>query len=259
MRRFATWCLGVAAATAFVTSAYALDFTGLIAAYTFDEGSGDTAEDISGNGHEGIISAGDWTDGVFGGAAEFTGGQSHMAADDVFLALPNNAITVGAWFQLLEHTTYEGIISGSEAGVGEVAPECCQYRIMINPGFSPFYNAGGHTDVPVAGVTVEQETWYHYVMTIDGDVKIYLDGELIHESLAINDPLPELATPLLVATGEGPGTWPLTGYVDEVVVFDRALTEDEVNELKDDGLVIAMAVDARGKLPLSWAGIKAGR
>ena len=43
MRRYATWCLGVAAAAALATSAYALDFTGLVAAYTFDEGAGDTA------------------------------------------------------------------------------------------------------------------------------------------------------------------------------------------------------------------------
>ena len=47
--------------------------------------------------------------------------------------------------------------------------------------------------------------------------------------------------------------------VDEVVVFDRAISEDEVNELKDSGLVVAMAVDARGKLALQWAGLKSDR
>ena len=259
MRTFAIWCLAVAMAAALGTSAYALDFDGLIAAYPFDEGSGDTAGDISGNGFDGEIIAGNWVTGVFGEAVEFTGGQSHMFADDVFSSLPNNAITIGAWFQLQDHPTYEGIISGSEAGIGEVRGECCQYRIMVNPGFSPFYNAGGHTDVSVAGTLVEGGIWYHYVMTIDGDVKLYLDGELIHESLAVNDPLPELATPLLVGTGESPGTWPLFGLVDEAVVFDRAITEGEVNELKDDGLIVAMAVDARGKLALQWGGLKAAR
>jgi len=97
------------------------------------------------------------------------------------------------------------------------------------------------------------------VMTIDGDVKIYLDGEVVGEGIAAADPLPELATPLLVGTGESPGTWPLFGLVDEVVVFDRAISEDEVNELKDSGLVVAMAVDARGKLALQWAGLKSDR
>jgi hypothetical protein len=81
----------------------------------------------------------------------------------------------------------------------------------------------------------------------------------VGEGVAAADPLPELATPLLIATGESPGTWPLTGYIDEVVVFDRAITAAEVNELMEEGLVSAMAIDARGKLPLQWAGIKAAR
>ncbi|MBT5533668.1 LamG domain-containing protein [Candidatus Poribacteria bacterium] len=242
-------------AAALATSAYALDFDGLIAAYTYDEGSGDTAEDISGNGFDGTIVDGNWVTGVFGEAIEFTGGQSHMFADGVLSSVPNNAITLGAWFQLQDHPAYEGIIGGSDPDLGG----CCQYRIMIEPGFAPFYNAGAHTDVTVAGVVTEGGVWYHYVMTIDGDVKIYLDGEVVGEGIAAADPLPELATPLLVGTGESPGTWPLFGLVDEVVVFDRAISEDEVNELKDSGLVVAMAVDARGKLALQWAGLKSDR
>ncbi len=259
MHRFAYWCLGAAFATGLAVTAHALDGTDMIALYPMDEGSGDTTEDISGNGHEGVITDGSWVSGVYGEAVEFSGGQSHMAADGVFSSLPNNAITLGAWFQMLGHTTYEGIIGGSEAGIGEINGECCQYRLMVNPGSSPFYNAGGHTDVTVAGVIVEEGVWYHYAMTIDGEVKVYLDGELIHESLAVNDPLPELATPLLVATGESAGTWPLTGYVDEVFVFGRALSEEEIIEIKDGSIVVTLAVDARGKLPLQWASMKAAR
>ena len=126
MQKFVSWCLGAAFATGLAATAYALDDADMIAAYLFDEGSGDTAADISGNGYEGVISAGGWVEGVYGEAVEFTGGQSHMAAADVFLALPNNAITIGAWFQLREHATYEGIIGGSEPDVGENAGECCQ-------------------------------------------------------------------------------------------------------------------------------------
>ena len=51
----------------------------------------------------------------------------------------------------------------------------------------------------------------------------------------------------------------MTGYIDEVVVFDRAISADEVNELREDGLAIAMAVDARRKLPLQWASMKSAR
>ena len=64
---------------------------------------------------------------------------------------------------------------------------------------------------------------------------------------------------MLVGTGEGPGTWPLTGLVDEVFVYDRALSAAEVNAIMGESLAASTAVDARGKLPLSWAAMKSAR
>ena len=111
----------------------------------------------------------------------------------------------------------------------------------------------------MSGANVEEGVWYHYALTIDGTVTLYLDGAVVAESNAVNDPLPELGTPLLVGTGEGPGTWPLTGLVDEVFVYDRALSAAEVNAIMGESLAASTAVDARGKLPLSWAAMKSAR
>ncbi|MBM3215255.1 LamG domain-containing protein [Candidatus Poribacteria bacterium] len=234
----------------------ALDTKGLLAAFTMDEGKGDTTTDVV-KGVKGTIVNGKWVKGPFGQAVELTGGQSVVTAPGLFSKLPNNAISVGSWFQLQSHTTYEGIIGGSEAGVGAVKGECCQYRIMINPGFNPFYNAGGHNDVSVASTVVEQKKWYHYVMTIGkGKVLIYLDGKVIHESAPVNDPLPELKTDFMVGTGEKPGTWPLTGYVDEAFIYDRAITEAEVNEIMKKGFSVALAVSPKGKMAAAWADLK---
>ncbi len=112
--------------------ASALDSEGLIAAYPMNEGDGDEVKDISQNEYHGrLLSGAGWykgADAPTGGfAVEFVGGQSHMAADNVFSSLPNNAITIGAWFYLTNHTTYEGILSGSEGGKGTPAGNCCQY------------------------------------------------------------------------------------------------------------------------------------
>lgn len=256
LRRVIVLCLtGVGLAGTWTASA-ALDTKGLLAVFTFDEGKGDTSKDIV-NGNVATIVNGKWVKGVFGQAVELTGGQSVARAPGLYKKLPNNAISIGAWFQLLAHTTYEGIIGGSEPGKGAIAGECCQYRIMIDPGFHPFYNAGGHRDISVATVTVAQKRWYHYVMTIGkGKVLIYLDGKVIHESAPVNDPLPELNTDFLVGTGENPGTWPLTGYVDEAFIFDRAITADEVTTIMKAGFVQALAVSPKGKLAARWADLK---
>ncbi|MDE0022327.1 MAG: LamG domain-containing protein [Candidatus Poribacteria bacterium] len=243
------------------SAASALDSEGLIAAYPMNEGDGDEVKDISDNGYHGTLNGADWykgADAPTGGfAVEFTGGQSHMAADNVFSSLPNNAISMGAWFYLTNHLDYEGILSGSEGGKGTPPGNCCQYRIMVNPDFLPFFDAGTHKDVAVHGFTVEEERWYHYVMTIGDDkVFIYMDGENIHENVPASDPLPELATPLLVGTGESAGRWPMTGYVDDVFVFDRVLSQEEVGEIMNEGLEGALSVSPKGKLASRWAALK---
>ena len=72
MRKVGTWCLAAMLSGAAATSTLALDKSGLIAAYPMDEGAGATAADISGNGHDGVITDGAWVSGVYGEAVEFT-------------------------------------------------------------------------------------------------------------------------------------------------------------------------------------------
>src|SRR4051812_22134562 len=51
---------------------------GLVAAYSFDEGSGTTASDASGNGHGGTVAGATWATGKFGSALSFNGTSSHV-------------------------------------------------------------------------------------------------------------------------------------------------------------------------------------
>src|SRR5687767_12724020 len=46
----------------------------LVAAYSFNEGTGSTATDVSGNGHPGTVAGATWTtEGRYGGALSFDG------------------------------------------------------------------------------------------------------------------------------------------------------------------------------------------
>ncbi|MDE0299439.1 MAG: hypothetical protein OXN17_12470 [Candidatus Poribacteria bacterium] len=59
----------------------------------------------------------------------------------------------------------------------------------------------------------------------------------------------------------GPGGTGLgmDGVVDEVVIFNRGLTEKEVNSLMDQGLEKLLgfqAVDPHDKMATTWAGLK---
>ncbi len=82
-----------------------------------------------------------------------------------------------AWIKLSNHNGYDGIISMS--GV--------KYRLMIDPAYNPYYDAGSWDDQVVPGFTFDPPhtgTWYHYGITVkaNGDAKIYVNGVVVHTS-----------------------------------------------------------------------------
>ena len=222
----------------------------------FDEGSGDVVEDQSGKGFKGEAIDTKWADGKFGKALEFNGQSSHVSVPGgVIESLEKNEVTMIAWFYLLGHDGYDGIVSMTGV-LAPVAGECCQYRIMVDPSLAPFFDVGEHNDHPIGGFTFEVEKWYHYAMTYDGSVAIiYVDGEVVGEVQKAVE-LPSFDTPILVGTGEAPGTHPIEGIIDEVWVFNRALSEDEIKEIMDKGPEV-ISVEPKGKLATSWGSVKA--
>lgn len=105
-------------------------------------------------------------------------------------------------------------------------------------------------DVEVPGFTFEQKKWYHYAMTYNGKVvKIYVDGKVVNET-SKSVKLPEFETPVLLGTGEAPGTHPTQGIIDEVWVFNRALSDGEIKTIMEEGPATALLRNRCRKLRL---------
>src|SRR2546430_8469288 len=80
-RRFAWLVLGVA--TVLVGNSPARAQTGLVAAYAFNEGSGTTVADASGNGNTGTLNGATWTTaGRYGSALVFDGTSTSVTVAD---------------------------------------------------------------------------------------------------------------------------------------------------------------------------------
>jgi hypothetical protein len=72
--------------------------TGLVAAYSFDEGSGTIAADTSGNANTGTISGATWsTVGNMGGALAFNGSSSTVRVPDSASLDLTSGMTLEAW------------------------------------------------------------------------------------------------------------------------------------------------------------------
>ena len=52
------------------------------------------------------------------------------------------------------------------------------------------------------------------------------------------------------------GDYFMTGTLDDIVVFNRALSEKEINQLMKDGLKTSLAVGAKEKLVTVWGKLK---
>jgi hypothetical protein len=63
-------------------------------------------------------------------------------------------------------------------------------------------------------------------------------------------------TPSEIWVGGSPEAYQwLTGTIDDVGFFNVALTEDDINTIMNNGIKGA-AVQAQGKLPITWSTIK---
>ena len=93
-------------------------------------------------------------------------------------------------------------------------------------------------------------------MTYDGkNAFIYVNGKKVDESVE-NFKLPTEPPGLfMVGAGEKPGTWAMEGgVIDEVFVVNRELKSDELKDIMNKGVI--MAVDPKKKLAITWGTVK---
>jgi len=254
MTRLTIICISfIVVSLMFVGMSVAIDQASVMGMWLFDEGSGDVAADSSGNGNAGTLTNGPvWEDGKLDGGMFFDGSDDIVLVD---MTVDYDEITVMALFNL---------------GAGNVRPRFVgnSHTDVTKKGFQLMYNTAGSGswfDIGTGGgraaasfaFTAAQDTWYHYAGTYDGsDVKAYIDGvEMASGALsgAIADSGED------VHIGMRPGGDRLKGILDEVAIFNKALTQDEIKDIMAKGLSEALgmaAVSPSGKLAATWGQIK---
>ena len=196
----------------------------LVGYWNFDEGSGTIAYDSSGNGLDGTFN-GDpqWVAGQVGGALEFDGDDSVEIPHSPLLSITDE-ITITAWTYMNANASGEmAIVSKGGWGANDLPYELTEEAGSVI--FWQFYdNEGRDTCAPDSP---PMEEWHHLAATYDGQIfKCYIDGELADE-WAYAGAMPENTASVTVGQRSRGGTY-FNGMLDEVAIYNRALSADEI-------------------------------
>jgi hypothetical protein len=212
---------------------------GLVGYWSLNEGNGTVATDFSGNGNHGTLQNGPtWVNGKFGTALDFDG------LDAVVTASPPDVtnFTLSAWVK----PESSDLTSGINLIINKTSVSADHnYCLIIFNGTADvcFYAGSGvYRDLTEPTATMVEGIWYHIVGTYStangGTLTLYVNGVQRNEStgqgtltyggtqiLSIGDYVTE-------ESGED-----FNGGIDEVRVYNRALSASEVAALYGSGAI----------------------
>jgi hypothetical protein len=221
------------------------------------EVEGDVGKDSSENANDGNVEGDpEWTsDGKFGGGLHFD------AVDDVIkvpMTVDYDEITVMVWAMEEGSPVRPRIVSNDHTDVSMKG-----FQLMYNTaGSGSWFDVGdGARRVGASfAYTAEIGEWYHFTGTYDGStVRAYIDGEVMAEAGGLSDPIADSGIDVHIGTSTYAFSDALKGVLDEVAIFNKALTENEIQEIMADGLEKAtgiLAVAPAEKLASAWGSIK---
>lgn len=240
---------------------------GLVAYYSFDAG---TAKDDSGRGNNGkIIGATKAANGKMGKGMDFDGKNSGIdIADNASLQLPT-ALTVTAWVYARTLADHGGICwKGSKIGWGANF----NFRIAsTTTGLTWGTTAAGEDYFATDGAMKANE-WTFVALTASGTTatgRVSTGGAFTVPASGQGNPK-TCGTPYNVWKGEpvrigyavgfnndltDAGKRFFNGIIDEVTIYNRALTVAELTELMTKGMPLT-SVDSMDKVASTWSRIK---
>lgn len=205
---------------------------GPVSLWHLDEGSGSIATDAQGVNHGTLIRSPSYLTGISGNALRFNGVDNYVTiADSESLDLISQG-TIMAWIYMDSHKPWAGIIHKGE--LKSFKDEA--YSLQFYSGTKQImcgFNDGQR--IARGSTMLDTGAWYHVCGAWDQNtIWVYVNG-VVDGSLATNEILPRVSTGSLQIGAQlteilnpGFGYLGFDGRIDEVMIFDRTLSADEI-------------------------------
>jgi hypothetical protein len=228
-----------------------IDSSTVVGMWTFDK-DGD-ASDVSGKGHNGKLEGKvKWVDGKFGKAIDLDGSSFVVVdhANDMNL----QTFSLMAWVKTPTLPTDWWTIACKDGWPNR------NYGVYLASGSGLAHHSWTSGATPdnnaVNAVTpVGAKEWYHVAATYDMKVSIlYINGKL--DAQANFTAKPNVTDVQFTIGKTAGGTYKYVGIIDEVGLFNKALSEQDINTIMTNGLKIGATVNPKTKLATTWADVK---
>jgi hypothetical protein len=198
----------------------------LVGWWKFDESTGSTASDSSGNGNNGALKGNPvWRPqgGKTGGAIELSGKSDYVEISNESAFDITGQITVSAWVNITNvPQEWTGIVTKGDSA----------WRLSTSLAKNVFH-FGVSSQGYINGLTVvDSGQWHNVVCSYDGQkISIYVDGKLDVISMPLKVPIGTNDFPACIGENLEVKGRCFHGLIDDVRIYSYALSENEIVEL----------------------------
>ena len=209
---------------------------GLVAYYPFDGNAND------GSGNDGTVNGATLTEDRFGNvdsAYSFDGNNDYISVDDGSQFNFTNSLSLSLWVNpglSQSALSYAGLIdkSHSHNSNNDISKSWVVQQVSNHTNEFSFGFAVNNTGQAFgsASVLLEPNVWNHILVSKEnGTIKYYKDGTLI---ATFDDSVSSIDTngnlPLIIGSVNNWNRF-FNGIIDDISIYNRALSEDEIKEL----------------------------
>ncbi len=198
-----------------------------IAHWKFDDASGTSAQDASGNGNSGILTSGPvWTGGMYNGAVNFPAATSRVAITDI----PNSPLdiyqlTMSAWTNR----------SAAPSSQSRIINKGDTYALYFQTPNTLICYTANLSPGSVSYTLPTLNKWVHIACTISNNTKtLYVDGVNVASgsftgTIPFNDN--ELTIGNYVSAGS---TYWFNGSIDDVRIYNYPMTQIQIQKVMNN-------------------------
>jgi len=215
----------------YADTAIALPSDNDLAAYwPFNENSGTSAYDSSGNGHNGALNNMDdsnWANGCIGPCLSFNGQDEVITTS----CTPPAPITLSAFIYINGYPPGTGSdVEGYILRSGNAA-----YFSLNSAGKLSFYIYNNGQNILLSSQSLSKFTWYHVAAVWDGTTgansqKIYINGVLNNSNSAISTSYQDNTSGFTIGAQNATYNH-FNGKIDDVRIYNKALSADDTKAL----------------------------